>query len=490
MKLALILLAVCLTGLPALPRAHCRVSVQGQSLPISSTEVAEQHGLILVALSRGELDSGIARLEKLKDDPHAAAIVDRIEIDIARARLLRELRDKHITELVAKGKRVSLELQGEKVTAQVSHYAEGRLTLTGAKTGQAPIAADELLLLPLVRSFSPGVLEGADPAARGYAFVLAGDAKGIATLKGSSDADLLRSQAESVYRPALELGRAAELLTRLAARSAPADVAAATEIVRDLEQLMGSFSGLEVVAIRRPALAVLGSASYPLLFEPSKLTEGLSAKVEKTPDGTVRLTYDFAKTRETRDFIADHGYLEDVRSRYPWANTPVKDLKVEGGVLKLSGSALWRHTLEFVGKASVTVTYCYDRVDDAPILALGVFDDRASSLVGFDVGGVLWVRDIPSRLIHKSPRVPEVRFAARQQLISTLTVANGVASAHMDRKEVAKIDVGSRSRGGVCLIVSGKHDIWVSKVVVEGQVDAESLRARWVDQKIASLGLR
>jgi len=483
----IIAFVLCLTTpgkhVPVIPRAP----LQAQPLAVAPDEVAEQHGLILRAIARGELDAGAGRLEALGANPRASELLSYIERDRDRCRALSELRAKHIAELVAKGKRVTLECRSGKLVGVVSAFAAGRLTLSGGKGSPTDIAADELLLLPLVRSFGPTVLEGVDPAVRGYAFVLTEDSKGIAALKGSPQAEALRAESDSFYKSALELGLACELLDDLAKTGAPTDAAAAKRFTSNLEQLAARFKGLRVVAKRRRALQAAAVPAYELLFDGSKVMDGLSGAVEKLTDGRVRITYDFKKIRKISDFGAEKTYLSDFLLPHKGTTTPLRDMVVDGGVLRLGGDGVWRHKLEFTGSISVTYSFATETIEDPSVFFVGVNDDRAGSFVLSRVDTQLCVRDLPTGLEKISTPPPPRMMSSRKFFTSMLTVANGAAVVIENGKEATRSESGPRTRGGMFIALRGKNDTLFSQIVIEARVDTDGMRKRWAEAKAAEL---
>lgn len=462
---------------------------QGRPLPIGREEVAERHGMALQVVSRGALDAGILLLEALREEPKAAPLLQRIEKDIQRTGALRELRSRHFSELIEKQKKVTLERRGDKLTATVVSQEGGKLQLAGLRDGPKEIDADELALLPLVRGFSAKTLEGTDVSVRGYAFVLAGDTKGMAGLKGTPAAEELRKDAAEFYPTALSVGAAAELLSKLAELGTPKDQVAAAKVAETLEDVMRRFQEYELVSTRRPALATLGLAAYDLLFDPSKIEAGLSASVEHLPDGRSRYTYEFRKLRQVGDFTPEHEYLKDLTDRHKGPRAPARELVIEGGLLKIGGTGVWRHALEFEGSVAFHCTFAFDQLEDVPMVCFALNDDHADSAVFFDLGNKLTVRDIPSRLLSESPRIPALGFKRMQQLSFTLAVSEGVATVHEGPKERARVDCGPRTKGSPMILVAGKNDLLVSKLVIEGRVDAGAMRGRWCRSKLAALGL-
>lgn len=485
---AFVIVASFLASRP-LASASVPSPVQGRTLEVGHDDVEAEHGMILRAIGRGAVQGGIERLETLKLRPAAAGIISRVDKDLARCGALRALREKHFAELIAGGKRVSLEHQGKRVVAKVIGYADGKLTLEGGKTAPSEIFADQLDLLPLVRSFSAKTLEGPDAWARGYAIVLAGDEKGVQALRGSPQADELRVDAESFYAGALRLGAAADLLAGLAARGMPTDAASARETVAGIEQLRTTYADLKLVTARGHALAPLAEAAYELVFELASLTKSLGGKLETLSDGSVRLTYDFKRAEELADFVADHDYLRDMRNGFDESNVPPRALEVKDGYLRAGGAALWRHVLEFEGPIVVTYSYGMETTKKAPVFLIGVCDDRAGSMVQCQAHGQLSARDLPTRFTNTTPLGAQRNFVPLEMITISFRVSDGMAYALENGKEKTRLECGPRNRGGLYLIVSGSNVVLFSKIVIESRLDLAAHRTRWARGKVAVLGL-
>jgi hypothetical protein len=190
-------------------------------------DVAAAHGALLQAVRRGELDVALKQLGELEQRGRDGPFGRRLASDVERVKRLIALRDAYLADLVTSGGKLECEFEGKKLSAKVVRVETGIVALGENRQKIASLPVSALAPLDVARGASKALAESPDGWIRGYAYVLAGDARWKSVLKGDApEVAALKSDAQEWYPRLLQIGDAAQRLTTLAGAGPPADAAA------------------------------------------------------------------------------------------------------------------------------------------------------------------------------------------------------------------------------------------------------------------------
>lgn len=464
-----------------------------KSIALEPSEVEAAHAALLIDVREGRLEDAVIALEALHNRPGAVKFHLQIDRELVRVRKLIMARDTHLGEL-AKGGKLFREIGGKRVALKVRSIADGKLLLEDNKFDIAFIEIAKLTPYELAKDFSKALSSGPDGWAKAYAFILAGDDKGVKMLKGAEpDVVALREDAETFYPHALELGEAAHALQVLANSVAAADSTSAKEAVARVTELCTTHRELPLVEKRLPALQLLAELALDRIFDPKLLAESCNGKCDLLPDGRVRLSYSFDKPGELADFQPDHEYFKSWRGSLSDRTIPPSPgVELQKGALVLSGAACLRHAWEFVAPIKVTYEVGFQGLNEdpkrTPLFAVGVLDDRAENFIWCQGFGSLFANHAPKHFVKSDPVSASRSIEEGSNTKLELAVENGKITTREDGQVVKEATGAPHSAGGVFLFVHSDPKVVFESFTIEAEPDLAAVKRAWVKKRLGEIG--
>jgi hypothetical protein len=450
-------------------------------------EVALAHGLALVLAREGDLDGAIAALERAAAVEPEGALAKRVARDLERARGFRELRARFLGELAASGKLLALERDGKRINVRIAAVEEGRITLREARGGLEAISFAQLPSFAVARAMGreAGRL-------RAWPYALVDDPRWQDLLDDEDPlAAELRADAAEWYPGALRLGGVALELGAVGAAELPAEPAACEALAQRCATLVREHGALSEVDSRRPALRARAAAALERAWEPERAGEGLAGRLELLEGGRARLTYAFDAQAELDELAGGPMYPAQRAEGRP-ALLRAPELSVVHGGLRASGSHTWRLPLSFRAPLSARLEFVLGQVPDVASSfvdwSLGICDDGAGNLVLLEGLGNLLVIDLPAGVSTSAFDLRSRRLDRKRYTIE-LRHDGTTAGSWVEGEPFKELAADTRTSGDVLFSMHSDTPLSFEELVVEGEIDTDLVRARWLERRLIELGL-
>lgn len=453
----------------------------------------------------GDLEGAAARLERLLlalPDGDGRAPLER---ELGRLTKAREVRDAWLATLAAEGGRLFVEREDKRIAIRVEGYADGvvrlgrnRFGLERLEVSGEPLAA----LLGEARDLPADAPGWLGP----YALLLGGSERWERGLDAEDPAGAALLADAPRIRELLPQGRVWSDLAALeqAAPGADAALAAdvAAEVVERLERLVADPLARTVLGERRGALGDLARRAFAALYdaEPGRLP--LQGAVERLDRERLRITYAFDRVEEADDFTLDSAAMADWHATM----TPVPKAPedsyfiVKQGAFFGDGQLVYRHALEFGPGVRVRYTMRYIPREgdtlDVGVVMIGLADNGQQGFVAASEFGDVYAIDpatyFNERKLYEGERLVGINQLYEAEARLEPDGERAVLEAWRDGKLRNELDAGPHRRGGVFLFVHSPRIIAIETLTLEGVPEPASLarlRERWIDERVAALGL-
>jgi hypothetical protein len=459
---------------------------------------AEAHSaLALQQVLEGDLEGGLEQLRALAGKGAEAPWPERIARDSARVEELRKLRDGFLAYLQKSGTVLLLKFKGHDLPAVVESFGDGLVRLRSNELGVPSVPLSQIDPLLLARSATkPEMLGEAQPWARAFASILAGDARWERLLKDDAPgATELRADAKEYLQRMRTAGVVRELvgLSKLPLPREPAEAEACLERVRAL-LASGAGSGLLVRrmdALRQLALAALGAHSSA-----GGLGALLHGKWTPLPDDRGKLVYEFDDPAEADDWVKLPGFR--LAERESMGKIGIEEsasqFAVAKGAWSGSGSVAYRLLVGFSGPVTLRYSFRYVQVKtkyNMPYFAWLICDDEQDSAYRSPPSGEIFVEDqahydvrgmqLPDRPVFDWKKDWNVEFSYDGKNLAT----------KLQDKQRAALPAAQLAGGAITLLVHSQLTILFQRVEIEGRIEPaalERLRSRWAAQELKKLG--
>jgi len=459
-----------------------------EALPaLSLADATEEERLAwaLTEIGAGRIRAGRERLAEL----HATALGPRAEREDHRAAEFEAARDAFLARVVREQGLLELDL-GTRVTAKkfgVRAFSEGLVELDDKKGGLRRVPVEALDPLALARQMGGGT--GEEERVRFYLYVLRGDERWKKLLKPDGGAaTALLDDARNDYPARLHVGEMLATLQALAQERAPRTPKELDQRLERFRALLKDGADTALVARKRDALRAHVRALLEQKFEllgPSTFVHG---KFEALGGTKVRITYPFDDPHELEDFgvdpyplLAGRGLRAETSDDQPF--------HLEKGKLCALGTASLRSLYELAAPLTVRYDLEFEETQkEEPVafyLALGICDDgqehfiwavNLNSLQRIDPGDAASTPDRDSTLFLSKSYPLELRHDGEH--VTMLS----------EGTEQGTLETGTRNSGAVFLRASTDLPLRVQKLVIEGNLSADSfkrLRRVWAERQMA-----
>jgi hypothetical protein len=461
-------------------------------------EVEAQLALALRSAREGDLGGAQAALGTLAAQAKGPPWAERIARESARVAELAKLRDGYLAFLASSGGKLTLKRGGKDVLVPVAGVEKGSVRLGENKLGLASLPLAEVDPFEIAKVASKKEAQGgAQPWARFYAYVLAGDARWEKLLKDDSPAAReLRADAKDYHPQLARTAGVARDLGELAKLPLPSGAAEARASLERVKQLLAVNPRPELVASRLAALRQLAGACLAQVRSPGDAAGLLHCKSELLFDGRSSFTWEFDSPEEAADWRRQTGYLKNWRERFPKITVAEPDsrFQVEKGQLRGTGQVCYRSIAAFTGPVTVRLRYRYvsDEAEHAPaaFYVLICDDGEGSFIVGGDAG-FLRVHDAKKDYEREAHANDKGGTYLDQDVDFEIVHDGKEVSTVLDKQPLTKIGCGPRKSGSVVLFAHLDMALEIERIVIEGQLlpaSLSELQARWVAEQLAALG--
>ncbi len=408
----------------------------------------------------------------LRDFKEAGELEARLARETERLADMVALRKDFLESLKRSGKKLSVEVDGEKLTAAVKVVEDDRVELGRNSLEYDEIEPDDVDGLSLAKCMRDAKSGYDAPWLSAYPYVLAGERKAWRKIlaRGPSGAAALEEDAEDDYKARLKLAPMAGAMHAVIRNDDPQSARAARYTLNLIADLRDVFGREPAVRSRSEGLRNVATNAAEVLYGRGYLSDHVHGEREENDDGTVRLFYAFDDPVEARDLVDHRGNVEG---------------KVEGGSFRVTGNVTLRHVLDFEGPVEVT---CNLKVPSGASVRLGVCDDRDDAYAGFSDTGALEAVD-PSR--HLARKSKALEWPRNRTVKVALRLADAELSAEVDGAPAASVDKVPLESGTVHLFVDAERPVELADLEIRGTVSAafwDRARAAFVQEKLESLG--
>jgi hypothetical protein len=463
-------------------------------------DAADAEAQLALALSdarAGDLEQARSSLAALAALAPAQPWPARIAREEARLAELALLRAAYLEYLRGSGGKLAFKHKGKDVMAAVTGVEGGLVKLGENKLGLPSVPLASLEPYEIAKVAAKKEMQGAaQPWARFYAYLIAGDTRWEKLLKDDSPAAAeLRADAPG-YAQLLRTAQTARELFELSRLPLPREASEAAARLERVQRLLAAGAGSALLERRIEALRQLARAALAAQSGAGGPSTFLRGKWTELGDGRGRLLYEFDDPAEGEDWVKVPGYLASERKGYPKLThlEAQSSFAVEKGALRGVGSAFYRLALGFRGPLKLRYTFHYDEIRQAypsPYMYWTLCDDGAGSGYYSSCNGQLHIEDVKhdeSRTITPEDSQAfdfdknwEIGFDFDgSKLDSTL---QGAARSTMP--------AGRLARGFVGFLAHSELPIVFLRVEIEGLPDPDSLaqlREAWAARSLRALG--
>jgi hypothetical protein len=469
-----------------------------QVLAPAPDDLEAQLALALRQAREGDLAGALSALGALAAQAKGPPWAERIARESARVAELVKLRDGYLAFLVSSGGKLTLKRGGKDVPVPVAGIENGSVRLGENKLGLASVPLAEVDPFEIAKVASKKEAQGgAQPWARFYAYVLAGDARWEKLLKDDSPAAReLRADAKDYHPQLARTGGVARELCELSKLPLPGGAADARASLERVKRLLAVSPRPELVALRLAALRQLAGACLAQVHSAGDAAGLLHCKSEPLPDGRTSFTWEFDSPEEAADWRRQAGYLKNWRERFPKITVAEPDsrFQVEKGQFRGTGQVCYRSIAGFTGPITVRVRYRYlsDQAEHTPpaFYVMICDDGEGSFIVGGDPG-FLRVHDAKKDYEREAHSTEGGSYSLDQDVDFEIVHDGKEVSTALDKQPLTKIGCGPRKSGSVVLFAHLDLALEIDRIVIEGQLLPASLRelqSRWVAEQLAALG--
>ncbi len=468
-----------------------------QMIAPEADDAEAQFALALSEARSGNLAGAQGTLRALAALAKTPPWPERIAREATRVEELAKLRDGYLAYLKSSGSKLSFKRNGKDVLAPIAALEGETVKLGENKLGLPSIALSELDPYELAKLAAKKEMQGgAQPWARFYAYVLAGDARWEKLLKDDAPgARELRADAKE-YAGLLRTAALARELFELSKLPLPGDAPEARLRLERLKALLTGNTGSELVKRRQAALRQLAIACLSQTRTSGDASGLLHAKSEVLPDGRTRFTWDFDAPGEDADWRRQVGYLKPWRDLFPQISVSEADSRFteEQGHFTGTGQVCYRSAASFNGPISVRLRYRY--VETAaehgpPRFYLLVCDDGAGSYIVVGDPGFIHVRDVKQSYDREAHATEKSAYYMDQDLEFEFVDDGKEVATTLDERPLAKAGCGPRKSGNVVLFAHMDVPVSIDRIVIEGTIASSSqgeLQTRWLAEQLAALG--
>jgi hypothetical protein len=484
-------------GAPAAAAPLVDPAFSPQMLAPYADDADAQLALALRQARAGDIAGALDALRALAALAKTPPWPERIARESARLEELAKLRDGYLAFLKSSGAKLSFKHNGKDLMAPVTSIEGGLVHLGENKLGLASIALSEVDPYEVAKVAAKKEMQGgAQPWARFYAYVLAGDARWEKLLKDeSASAKELRTDAGEFPELARTATLARELyeLSKLPLPGGAADARARLERVK---ALLSSGTDTSLLKRQLDSLRQLALACLAVDYAEQGLGVLLHGKSSALEGGRTKLEYSFGDAREGEDWVKVPGYFQRNRDRMPKIGytDAQSHFDVAKGALRGVGSVGYRFAAPFVGPVSVRYRFHYEQIDKAyedPRFSFVLCETAPDSCYRNTPGGEMYVDDDKHNdFRHRNPATRPT-FDWDKDWSQEFSYDGKELTAKFEGQEYLRMPAGKLDAGYVGFVVHSELPIVIADIELEGRFDPAAvsrLQSAWATRELRALG--
>jgi hypothetical protein len=428
-----------------------------------------------LALSRARDGDFAGALDELRGVLVGAAspAKERIEREVLRLEQLTELRSAWLRAQIAAKGRIKIAVRGKEFHAPVVALDNSLVRLGENGAGVGSVALTEVVWQEAVKAATKPEQQGnARPWTRAFGLLLVGDERWEKQLKArDGEAESLVQDAPSyaALKATSEVARSLYLLSKTPIPRTSAEI---DQRLGDVKRLLGTYRADPLLQRRIDLLRQYATACIVERLRGLPPGAGLHGKLTDLGDERVRIEYSFANESEIADWIE---VPRESRPLQPSAKVPAGSVRVSQGALLGTGGMYLRFARSFGGDVSVRYSFHFREPNGAygtPRMLWILGETSDGSYVGCDPMGDIYVRysePEDSRSIRPKQRG---QLDWNQDAEIGIELKSGVMSTSLDGKPIATLDTVPVKGGGMGLFTETDLTFSVSRIVIEGRLDA------------------
>ncbi len=479
------------------PTALAAESFAPRLLAPAADDAEAQLALALAQAREGDLEGATSALRALAEIAHDAPWPERSARECARLAELVKLRDGYLATLQSGGGKLAFKHKGKDVLAPVLGVENGLVKLGENKLGLPSIPLASVDPYEIAKVAAKKEQQGsAQPWARFYAYLLAGDARWEKLLKDDAPgAKELREDGKSC--PALlKTAQLARELYELSRLPLPRDEKEAGARLERVKSLLAAHAGSGLLERRIDALRQFAS----LCLLEQQRAKGAAALLHgqwtDLGEGRGRLVYEFDAAEEMADWLRVPNYMGAVRSKMPPIGIAERDSKFElvRGTLRGVGSVFYRCAPAFVAPLSVRYKFRYEEINKAyvsPRFNFLVCDDGHDSYIACNPSGDIRVADVKSNDLRNKTPEDRPTFDFDKYWDIEIRHDGQTVATRFEGQDRLDLPVGKRLSGHPGFFIHSELPVIFDRIEIEGRLDPQSLaelQRQRVDQQLRLLG--
>jgi len=468
------------------------------TLAPAASDGEAQLAVALHAMRQGAARKALAVMHKALGLDMEDELRERVVTERGRMEAWLALRTSFIDHVVAQGIKLTLEIDGSKLITKVLSRSEDQLELAKNRRKLTTLSLEEIPPVQIAASMAKGGPEHKAGWVRVYGYAVAGDERWGRLLRDKcDDAEALRRDAQEVYPALLQMANAVAELASLATVPAPSTGPEADSALARIETLRTTHGALRLVREAQAPMAALARSALEARFDAIGLEGVMQAKVETLGKDRVRLTYDFEKEEQQKDFIELPDYLDVLRSSAGKVSPETEPrIEIKDGALVGTGSTCVRLPLPLASPTKVSYEFKFVNQPESQEMAcrfmLGLLDDGKGSFAGCIGFGNLLVRDKRKRVNDSAFDTEGGAFYFDQIYeVEVAQDAKGKLVSSVAGEKKQELDAKTRTQGSILLWFHAECSIAVHNLVIEATLPpgaTHDLEETWIEAQLAELG--
>ena len=456
-----------------------------------------QLALALLEARAGDLEraqSSLATLAALSPpEPWPARIARETE----RLAELARLRAGYLDYLRASGAKLAFKFKGKDVMATVAGIENGLIKLGENKLGLPSIALAELDPYEVAKVAAKKEMQGAaQPWARFYAYLLAGDARWEKLLKDDSPAGKALREDGASYAQLQRAAQTARELFELSRLPLPRGSSDAAACLERIKHLLVSGAGSGVLERRTESLRQLARAALAAQVQGAGPAAFLHGKWTELEQGRGRLVYEFESADEGEDWVKLPGYLARERKSYPQLghSEEKSSFAVERGALRGVGAAVYRLRVGFKGPLTLRYSFHYEDTKQAyasPYFYWLCCDDGAGAYYSASSNGQAHIEDLKHGVSRTQSAPDSHAFDFDVEWNAEFSFDGQQLQTVLQGAPRASLPAGQLTQGWVGFVAHSDLPIVIQRVELEGTLDPATLavlQESWAARSLRALG--
>lgn len=457
--------------------------------------------LAMARAARGAIGAAAKEMQEISRSTLIESFKFEVQAEYERMEIAVFGRDKFLNALVKSGKKLAFVREGKKIKVKLIAYEHGVLNYE-LKRGAEPtlLAADEIRPDQIAMAMGRDAGKYGPSWMRGYLLAIGGDSKWkrfVDTKTSSGKA--LANNIEGPIARWVEAGNATLALDDLAYIPPPTNAAEGKQTLETVEAVLKKYGETPALIQVKQHLRALTAEALAPLFAQEGVLGLVNGKITRLKDGRIKLSYDFKKPDQAKDFKPDDSYMAIWRSTRGKLSDEAKKegFSIRGGQFTGRGARVYRLPIPF-DAPTIRYRLIYGR-------ASGKEKASANISVGFcddGKGSYIAVHDVYDlEVLDQVVTPPFVQAAfeegkrdtkyAKPYEVEIRHDGKETVFLKINGKEVRKIRCGKRVTGDIFLWMHASSPIALLNLEIEGVPNLDGRGeelAAWVEEQLIDMG--